>query len=407
MPSPRWRFKEKQRNDYHQEPANTEFFSQQDVADRLVRESGQNTIDATLEGQHARLVFSLTEAPAAAWRGFFATLWPHLEAQPELREKLPDPAAPIPCLVVEDFGTTGLTGPLEPEDPEAAKLDEKNHRFFWFFKNVGRTSKTGRQLGSFGIGKTVFPYSSRINTFFGFSVRRPRPGEPPMVLLGQSQLKEHALTGHKRPFDPFGFFAWQDGDEATYEQREICELAILEHFRALFGLTRTSDQTGLSVVIPYPANGSGRKDLAKAALVQFFLPILSGQLTVEIKHAKEHVELSAANLLEAIDRFEWQEGEAEPLKRRVRLAKWALGEGRAKLVDLARPTSSTTPKFEDTMVPAEQRRALSQNFIAGQRLAFRVPTPVEPKGRDAFWSHVEAYLEYERNSSTKEDLYAL
>ncbi len=112
-----------------------------------------------------------------------AQLWPHLEAQPELRESLPGRGGPVPCLLVEDFGTSGLTGPLEPSDRKAAEQDEKKHRLFWFFKNVGRTSKTDEQLGSFGIGKTVFPYSSRINSFFGFSVRNETENKPRTVNL--------------------------------------------------------------------------------------------------------------------------------------------------------------------------------------------------------------------------------
>src|SRR5262249_30746799 len=153
----------------------------------------------------------------------------------------------------EDFGTTGLTGPLEPTDKAAAEQNEASHRLFWFFKNVGRTSKTGKQLGSFGIGKTVFPYSSQINTFFGYSVRKPDAGSSAVVLLGQSQLKEHRLGTKTTEYDPFGFYAWQEGAEASYEQREITEAALLEAFRTDFGLIRGTGETGLSVAIPYPA----------------------------------------------------------------------------------------------------------------------------------------------------------
>jgi hypothetical protein len=405
MPSPRWRFREKQRNEVHQEPANTEFFAQQDVAQRLVREAGQNTIDAIRDDSVARLIFTLTESPQRVWNRYFGGLWPHLEAHPELRQRLPNPDAPIPCLLVEDFGTTGLTGPLEPVDKAAAEQNEASHRLFWFFKNVGRTSKTGKQLGSFGIGKTVFPYSSQINTFFGYSVREANAGNPEIVLLGQSQLKEHRLGTKTTDYDPFGFYAWQEGDEASYEQRDISELPLLEDFRADFGLTRGNDETGLSVAIPYPAEGLTRKDLAKAAVVQFFLPILMGQLVVEINQGSDRVELSSQTLLEAIDRFDWRDGEAEPLKHRVRLAKWAILEGNSALVPLNRPKDVKLPKFEETMLPSEQRTALSQAFIAGSRLAFKVPVPVEPKSGGPLWSYVEIFLEYERNSTIMDDIY--
>lgn len=401
--SPTWEFREKGPREVDSNPANTEFFAQQDVADRLVRESGQNTIDAARDGEPARLVYSLTTAPAECWSRYFSSLWPHLEVHPELREVLPDREAPIQCLLVEDFGTTGLTGPLAPENRQAAEQFEKDHRLYWFFKNVGRTSKTGEQLGSFGIGKTVFPYSSRINAFFGLTIRNTIAGEAAMVALGQAQLRQHRLQGSDRENDPFGFFAWQDSE---YEaQRPISEPFLLDEIRRTFGLIRGNDEIGLSVIIPYPADGLTRTDLARAAIKQFFLPILSGQLVIEI-HSDTQTVLSASTLLQAIDGFNWEAGEADILRRRVRLAKWAIDEGRNSLIQLSRPSSIGQPHFESTMFDAATRTDLCRRFISGDRIAIRVPTPVEPKGAQPVWSYVDVFLEYDRLGASREDVYA-
>ena len=62
-----------------------------------------------------------------------------------------------------------------------------------------------------------------------------------------------------------------------------------------------------------------------------------GQLAIEINQDDDCVELSSNNLLEAIDRFDWQEGEAEPLKQRVRLAQWAIKEGTAARIAAKMP----------------------------------------------------------------------
>jgi hypothetical protein len=304
-------------------------------------------------------------------------------------------------LLVEDFGTSGLTGPLESDELQP---DEKTHRLYWFFKNVGRTSKTGEQLGSFGIGKTVFPYSSLISSFFGLSVRQQLGGEPTVVLVGMSQLREHKLaTG--RVLVPYGYFAWQDGEGPDYEQRAISEPLYLDAFRTAFGLTRGNDEMGLSVVIPYPAPGLSRRDLAQAAISQFFLPILSGQLVVEIHDHDQHDVLSATTLLEVIERFPWKGDEAEGLKRQLLLAKWAIDNGGNERVDFKRPSSNTQPKFEHEMIDAGSLAQMSRNFVSGRRLSVRVPVPVEPKGSPLVWSHVDVYLEYDRNGTTKDDLY--
>jgi hypothetical protein len=405
MPGPFWRFREKQIEEQHQEAANTEFFAQQDVAERLVREAGQNTIDAAEEGAPPRLVFSLTTLPSEFWKEYFASLWPHLEAHEELRPSLPSRDQAVPCLLVEDFGTTGLTGPLVPHYARLIGQDEKYFRLFWFFKNVGRTSKTGSQLGSFGIGKTVFPYSSRINSFFGLTVRNAEETEPPVILLGQSQLREHCIE-NSGDLDPFGFFARHEGEGADYRKHAISDLPMLTRFRSAFGLHRNFDEPGLSVVIPYPSEELTGPELAKAAISQFFLPILSGQLEVEIHDAKGAAVFSSKSLLESINQIPWGKIDPEPLRRHVRLATWALIEGKEQIYELARPTSPTQPKFSENMIEASRRIVLSQKFISGQRLAFRIPVPVEPIGSsEVVWSHVEVFMEYDRNSSTKEDLY--
>lgn len=402
MSPPTWRFKERQRNDTHQDPANTEFFARQDVADRLVRESGQNSMDAVKEGATARLSFTLASAPAFAWQEYMATLWPHLEAHEELREGLPNRDENVPCLLVEDFGTTGLTGPLEPSSDEVSP-DEKSHRLFWFFKNVGRTSKTGEQLGSFGIGKTVFPYSSRVSSFLGLTVRQASSDESPIVLVGFSQLKEHKLPGG-RVLTPYGYYCWQEGAGADYEQRPISEPSLIDRFRGAFGVRRANDETGLSVVIPYPVSDLSRPHLARAAITQFFLPILSGQLVVELHEGEQHDILTPETLLEAIQRFEWAAGERERLERQLKLANWAVREN-PTIVELARPASDTQPRFDSAMIDPSQRARLSREFISGHRLALRVPVPVEPKGSAAIWSHVDVFLEYDWGGADKEDLY--
>src|SRR5262249_18334633 len=141
-----------------------------------------------------------------------------------------------------------------------------------------------------------------------------------------------------------------------------------------------------------------------AAIKQFFLPILSGQLTIEIL-AETRTILSATTLLEAIDSFEWDTGEADILRRRVRLAKWAIDTGHGNTVQLSRPASGGQPKFEPTMFDGTTRTDLCRKFISGEKIAIRIPTPVEPKGAELVWSHVDVFLEYDRLGASREDVY--
>lgn len=406
MQAPIWRFREKLRAEMHQESAHTEFFANQDVADKLIRESGQNTLDAALDAGPARLSFSFTEAPAQAFHAYSRDLWPHLEAHADLRSSLPSPSQPIPCLVVEDFGTSGLTGSLEAKDYRSAATNEPAHRLFWFFKNVGRTSKSGDRLGSFGIGKTVFPYSSRINTFFGLSTRSGLGAGPPTVLLGQSHLREHRLRD-SGDLDPIGFFALHEGDGADYEQRPIIESSQLEDFRSTFGLVRRPDETGLSVVIPYPDGELTLDALGGAAIEHFFLPILTGKLVVDIQPPLgDLVRLSADTLTDAVRRFEWKRTGAELMRKRIDLAVWATGDGLTSLIELERPSDPRQPQFDASMLGSSRRIDLSQRFLEGRRLAFRIPVPIEGKDGSLEYSHVDLFMENDASTSKSDDIYA-
>ena len=56
-------------------------------------------------------------------------------------------------MVVEDFGARGLGGnPLLSNAPDPdSKVKED---FFWFWRNIGLSGKTGDDLGRWGLGKT-------------------------------------------------------------------------------------------------------------------------------------------------------------------------------------------------------------------------------------------------------------
>src|SRR5207237_6022907 len=98
------------------DPIQGEFFNTESIsttADAVVRESGQNTLDAA-EYEPARVRMRIYVSgeggavPAAEAEPYFDGLWDHVEAVDAEVAALAD--NPCPFLVVEDFGTTGLLG---------------------------------------------------------------------------------------------------------------------------------------------------------------------------------------------------------------------------------------------------------------------------------------------------------
>ena len=74
---------------------------------------------------------------------------------------------------------------------------------------MGRSRKHASELGRWGLGKTVFQAASRINSFFGLTVRAT---DSRRLLLGQSVLKVHNLDGAR--FYPYGYFGRFEADFA-------------------------------------------------------------------------------------------------------------------------------------------------------------------------------------------------
>lgn len=276
--APRWEFRKMARAELASDPVQGEFFTPQNLEASLVREAIQNSLDAKLEGSRApvrvRFTFSGPAGAlgAAETRAYLKGLRPHLEAQDELGDQLPDPAEPMDFLLIEDFGTAGLTGDptrtKDPDDPEAG--DD----FYYFWRNVGRSDKSEKDRGRWGLGKTVFPASSRINAFFGLTYR---DDDGRSLLLGQAVLKVHELDDTRHC--PYGFFSDYSADDGFSTAIEDADRVI--DFGSAFHLSRISEP-GLSVVVPYPDREIDAENMVREAIRQYFYPILKGDLEVEI-----------------------------------------------------------------------------------------------------------------------------
>ena len=175
MPA-KWVFRELRRGDKDRQPTQGEFFSTDAIrsaAQALVRESIQNSLDASLKvpGVPVRVRFRLCTGPdalpAATARQYFADGWKHFTAPDNGLDDVPQSRDDCPFLVVEDFGTTGLVGDIT----QWRHLSEAKNPFYYFFRTEGRSGKGEEERGRWGIGKYVFPRSSRIHAFLALTVR--------------------------------------------------------------------------------------------------------------------------------------------------------------------------------------------------------------------------------------------
>jgi RNA polymerase sigma factor (sigma-70 family) len=150
-----WIFSPVSASSVRRDPNETELFKTEQAGegeyagtDALVREVIQNSLDAGHREEPVRVRFALhsnNDMPAKnRLSHYFSRLEPALEFR-EIGFSEGVPQLPNGFLVCEDFGTSGLAGdPNLVTDP--LKGSKERQDFFWFWRNIGRSGKTGDDL---------------------------------------------------------------------------------------------------------------------------------------------------------------------------------------------------------------------------------------------------------------------
>ena len=153
-------------DEVEQEPTQRDQFNSDEVglAETLIRESLQNSLDArspTAGSVRVRITISEPdEKYGSYWDTLLKHLAPHLDAAgvdtAGVNWKLPR------MMVIEDFGTTGLTGQWKAKD---------NGNFSDFWRRMGRSHKGGTKGGRWGLGKLVYFSAKAVS--MGATARSP------------------------------------------------------------------------------------------------------------------------------------------------------------------------------------------------------------------------------------------
>jgi hypothetical protein len=392
-----WHFRKMERAEIAADPVQGEFFTPEGLADGLVREVIQNSLDAAMGKGPVRLRIAFSAAPLskAAAAVYVAGLADHLKACLGSASTLSEP---MDFIVIEDFGTRGLRGdPRQADDDEPADDGGKND-FFYFWRNVGRSGKSDTDRGRWGLGKTVLPATSRINAFYGLTVRE---GDAKALLMGQTTLKVHKAS--KKRLAAYGYFTRPEEDGFALP---LHQARVVRRFKDDFGLIR-DDEPGLSLVIPYPKLEEVEpEDLVRSTVMHYFYPILSGDLEVEVVYAENTHKVSKATIDDLVAKFSWKDTGTTPekLRKLFHLARWALKLPKKDHVQLAQPGAGA-PEWSEALFPAERLASLRELLDKGERIALRVPVKVHPTSREATIGTFAVYLEKDDFLSRGEDHY--
>lgn len=399
-----WSFELHQKRTVMRDPFEAEFFTGEEDSeeywgrtDALVRETIQNSLDAGLKDNNGpvRVRFSLNKANKALGNSnaamFFNGLLDHLEVQKFGLVKSSSIEESLSWLTIEDFNTRGLCGEPEYYSVNASNDAAKND-FFWFWRNIGRSGKSGSDIGRWGLGKTVFQASSRINTFFGLTNRH---NDSRKLLMGQSITKIHTLNGSD--YLPEGFFCDPEKSETIQMPFENSEF--IEQFEEIFRITR-KHYSGLSLVIPFPYPNLNCKEIIRSVIVHFFVPILKNELIVEVGDKISTTELSKDTIEKEAGKLDWSEKvngkKSDPPA--FNLSQWAIEhEGTDEIISLNEPEGSALPVWTEGLFSKDNLEVLRTKYESGQPVGIKIPMNIIFYDGNCSATHFHVFLQ--KNSS--------
>jgi hypothetical protein len=402
--NPQWRFREMQPGEINVDPIEGEFFTTEaigSITDALVREAVQNSLDAARGKEPVTVRFSFFSRPNPTFdtrvvrKRYIDGLSLHLQAKHAGLQDIPSSAEKMNYLLVEDYGTRGLQGDISQYDD----LDDdfKKNDFYYFWRNIGRTRKEATDLGRWGLGKTVFQAASRINSFFGITVRND---DGQMLLMGQSVLKIHKAD--RTRFSPYGYFGSFKRDLAL----PVKDQAFINLFSDHFFVDRF-DKPGLSILVPFLdreiQSDTFIQKFVNSTVKHYFFPILAGKLIVEIKHENKSYKLDAASLDKLLKKSRFLESRG--MIGLIGLARWAIKQPEDAFIKLNEPTPGKAPKLRDT-VDLAQIDELQRKFSESKRQAFYLPISIQMQNsKEILHSGFKVFLERDDDLDKAEDYF--
>jgi hypothetical protein len=424
-----WKHRKKLKTDNTPDPTESAFFSNEavgSISTALVREGDQNVLDeikekvkavdgpAKVKITHSGNKYAIVPAEAMNMLG---DLIPHLKAEKNgiIPSELPDFSMPMPYLLFEDFNTNGLEG-----DPGECLYNDYNdtskpHNFYFFWRAYGRSGKLANKMGSWGVGKSVFPAVSAINSFWALTIRE---SDKEAYLIGQSVLKTHDRTDQPAPYGyfPWGFYGVFDEEDFAMPETSVSEI---KKFQQLFRLKRKvadkkedrEPETGVSIIIPYPKEEVNAESLALATIKQFFYPILKGKLEVEIQYEDQLIVLKKDTLKKEVERLDFSKLPAKETTSKDQLlslfgmAEWMLQQKEEDHIRLHCTKPNRAYRWVKELFENVDLSELQKRFDNGEPLSFIIPVKHQPEGEQAELREFHAYIQKDLTLQEPESIF--
>lgn len=394
-----WSFSKLGIDDERSGEKNSEFFNAQKDATSIVRESIQNSLDAkaNIEDKQScvRLVYRFIEIKKEVLLTHLKAdgdnnLLDHCASHDLKKHRVESLPEKVNCLVIEDFGTTGLTGPLDHLNTQ-----NKGH-FIGFWWTKGISGKGKGSTGSHGVGKSVFSSSSLIYTFFGLTKRND---DEKSYLIGFCGLPYHTLDN--KPFQGAGRFGSREDESKSLNP--IDDSKVIDRFKTDFSIQRNNEKEyGLSVVIPHLRSDVNPDSIFDAIFEDYYMAVINGALEVEIiTQSGNTTKLNKDNFLDVL--------ESKDTSRKALYASEAI-KMRSESNNCY--FSGITPINYDNNLKLKQSSFTPQNlaeikkyYQAGKMVAIQVPLIITHKEHGEISTRIDIFIKNDPNVNSKIDQY--
>ncbi len=365
-------------------------FSNDDVelAETIVRESIQNSLDAAIDDPpKVRVEFRWLGTQDGLQSDFINQL---------LKEQLVhakvaglsidniDFTTPT-AIVIEDFGTKGLTGSIDHKD-------EDNFSDFW--RRHGKSHKSGKKIGRWGLGKLVYSTTSQVGVFFGATVTQK---EADVRLMGQTVLNLRTVDGVEYP--PHAFFADIKNEGDIYKETPIPiqDTNLVSKFEKQFQLKRGSD-SGLSVMIPFYPPEFNFERMISVAIENYFYAVITGQLKLQF----QDIEINSNNIRELA--HEYAHDRIENIDELFDFIEEVFIAEAEEMLSLKQSWINDTKLDEDDFNP-EDLDKIRNDFALGELVGLNLPLEIKLKNGDIQETSFSIYVKKPKQLGRGHDLY--
>ena len=289
------------------------------------------------------------------------------------------------ALVIEEFGTLGLTGTINDTFAEG---NEQRWASFWF--GEGKRIKSGKSLGRKGQGKIVYHVVSGARTVLAITRRHDENRE---LLFGKCIVQRTHVVNTQH-YTQHGY--WPKIDSANSNQPMPEESsAEIQRIKKGFCLTRV-DESGTSWIIPHVPAGFSQDALVREFIRDFYFSVMRGALTAEICG----VEINESTIGELLIRS----GITRPSPAYFSFMEEVITRPPSELADVKTGWELGTAADEGSLSPTDLDRFRSE-LQEGKLISLKLPIQVSFKAGDVTPSFVEVHLQLRPPSETTQELY--